>query len=102
MYVIWDDERLAAGLICLPREGADDVVGLVARQRVDGDTELPEQLLHALDLGTQLVGHRPARRLVRRVPLVTERGDRQVEGRGQVLRARLLDRAQGDRGRAER
>src|SRR5439155_895140 len=49
-----------------------------------------------------LVGHRPARRLVRRVALMPERRDGQIKGRREVLRARLLDRLQEDRGEPER
>ena len=97
-----DDDDLEACCLALTRERADDVIGLVAGEGVHRHAEPFEQLLHALELRTQLVGHRLARRLVRDVLLVSEGLSRQIEGCGNVLRLDLLDRLQEDRGEAER
>src|SRR5207244_2141041 len=97
-----DDDRLEPLCLGLPRERADDIVGLEPGERVHRNAERLEQLLAALELGPEIVGHRLPRGLVRRLHLASERRDRQVERSCDVLRGHLLEGLQEDRGKAER
>ena len=97
-----DDDRLEPLCLGLPCEGTDDIVGLEPGERVHRNAERLEQLLAALELGPEIVGHRLPRGLVRRLHLASERRDRQVERSCDVLRGHLLEGLQEDRGKAER
>ncbi len=57
----------------LPRECADHIVRLVHLLHLDRDVQGGNELVHALELGPEILRHRRAGSLVFRVELVTER-----------------------------
>ena len=97
-----EDQGVETRRLRLLRERADHVVGLEARERIHGHPELVEELLAALELGPQVVGHRLARRLIGRVALLPEGRDGQIETGRDVARRVLLDDLQQDGREAER
>jgi len=99
--VTGQDEGLQIDGLGLLGERADDVVGLEAGERVHRDPELFEELLAALELRPEVVGHRLPGGLVGRVALVPEGRDRKVEAGRNVDRRDLLDDLEEDRGEAE-
>ena len=95
------DRRLQAAPLGVDRDRADDVVGLVARQLVDGDAQRLDHLADLGELVAQVVGHALAGRLVLGVLLVAEGRTLEVEGDRDVVRADVGDAAQDDAAEAE-
>jgi len=100
--VAGEDDRVEAGRLGLPREGADDVVGLEPGKRVHRHAELLKELLAALELRAEIVRHRLAGGLVGGVALLAKCRDREVKAGRDVLRRVLLDDLQEDGREAER
>ena len=76
------------------REGAQDVVRLVALHGDDGDFHEREQLLEGLELLREFRVHGFAGALIRRIEFVTEGGRFEVESRRHVSGSELFDYAQ--------
>ena len=96
-----DDRGLQAAALGVDRDRADDVVGLVARQLVDGDAQRLHHLANLGELVAQVVGHALAGRLVLGVLLVAEGRTLEVEGDRDVVRADVCDAPQDDAAEAE-
>ncbi len=95
------DRRLEAIGLGLPRQGADEVVGLPALQLVDRDAERLDQLAHLGELIPEVVRHLPTRRLVLGEGLVTEGRPGKVEAGDDVVGPDVLEAAQDDAPEAE-
>ena len=97
-----DDRRLEVGAVVeLAGDGADHVVGLVARHLVDRDAQRLDDLADLRELVAQVVGHLHPGRLVVGVLLVPERRSGQIERHREVLGLEILDAAQDDAREAE-
>ena len=79
-----EDDGFDVGGFRLPRQGADDVVGLPAGKFVHGYGERPHQFLDAVELRAQFRRSWRALGLVFGEPFVAERGRGRVESHGNV------------------
>ena len=79
ILVAGDDDAVVPRALAARRDGADDVVGLVALQLQAGDVHGVEHLLEHGQLRGELVGHAAAARLVLGELLVAKRRPREVE-----------------------
>ena len=95
------DRRVETASLGVHGDRADDVVGLVAGELVDGDAQRLDHLADLRELVAQVVGHPLAGRLVLGVLLVPEGRALEVEGDGDVVRTEVLDAAQDDAAEAE-
>ena len=93
VLVAGDDDAVPAVGLAFAADGADEIVGLVARQLVLGDAHGGQHLLQRQQLHGQLLRHPLALGLVGRVRLVAERGLPTVEGNAQGLRLLLVQQA---------
>ncbi len=85
ILVAGDDRHVEAGGGRLRRQRPDHIVGLVALGRQDRHAQRFARGVHHRNLEGELVGHRPAVRLVVGREIVAERAPRQVERRRDVL-----------------
>ena len=90
-----------AGLVALLGHGGEHVVGLVIRDRADGDPERPDNLFDLGELRPQLAGRFAPLALVDRVELVPEGVSRGVERTDQRVGPLVLQELQQVLGEAE-
>ena len=88
--VTGDDNAVPIFLAAFFAHGADDVVGLPALGRVDGDIHGGEHLLHNRHLLSQFLGHSVAVGLIALVAFMPEGGAVEIEGHADSVRALLL------------
>ncbi len=93
VFVLGGDDGSDAGRRGLPGQGADDVVGLVARQFDRLDSHRLDDLAHPRQLFAQVVGHRRAAALVVLEFLVPHGLAAGIEDDGAVVRLFLLEKA---------
>ena len=94
VLVTGDRHAVPSRRLTLAGDGADEIVGLVARQLVSGDAHGVQQLLEKGHLLRQLLRHSLALGLVALVGEVAEGGFPAVKGDAQGLGLLLLQKAQ--------
>ena len=94
-----DDDHLQPDLLRLPRQRADDVVGLVVLQLDNGDAQDVQKLADARHLRAHLIGHV---RTMGLVSLVIPEAERRslVEGHDDVVGLLFLQDGEEHRGKA--
>jgi hypothetical protein len=95
------DQDLEPGSLCLGREGADDVVGLVALLLEEGDPHGIQHLLDQRELAGELAGRLAAAGLVFGVLLQPEGLARDVERHGDVRGPLVAEHVDQHRGEPE-
>ncbi len=85
------DQHSLSRALGLGRQGADDVVGLIALLAVRGDVHRLQYLASHVELGGELVGHGPPGGLVVLEDLVAEGGPGEVEGDADHLRPLFVE-----------